>query len=214
MIRYFPLAILFLCSCASQRLDGKRHHIVKKSYPIDTILISDYISCYGLRNTIGIESTPPTLFNKDSLFNHFEIALKNTDLVFKMDDNNLNQCDSIFHSYWAMKINQVDKKKIKSLTTGKNLTLVPFIYFDDYYRKYIYFSSTGVAGGGGYIKKPYLKMIVFLLDGDNIIYARSAIHFGKGHHVNEKEDIDKVISQDHWDKLVELVMKDYIKRLK
>jgi len=56
--------------------------------------------------------------------------------------------------------------------------------------------------------------LILVIDGDEIIYLRSAKHFGKAYpSIDEKEKLTN-IEQKHWDNLVELAMRDYIKRMK
>ena len=206
--------VVTISSCASTRLINKKDHLIKKSYTHDTLFLSDYIACYGLRNTFGTEVIPSFPFNKDSLFNHFEISLKRLGLNINVSKINQNKCDSIFHLDWRMKINKINKEKIKTIAQNRNFTIIPFIYFDDYYRRYIYFSSGGVAGGGGYIKKPFLKLIIFILKDKEIIYISNSVHVAKSYHTSSKDNMLSTRKQEHWDNLVELAMRDYIKRMK
>jgi hypothetical protein len=209
---YYLVFIFLSLSCSDTRFHFKKYHYVKNSYPMDTVFVTNYISCYSSRNLFGKEHINAEKFNTDSLFTHFEIALKNTGLLMKINENIKNNCDSVFHSYYKMNLKKIDQEKIKNLSSRSNLTLVPFIYFHEFYR-YSSYATSGGSGGGGLVKNTYLKMAIYLFKGEDLVYVRSGTHFGRDYYPDNIEEIQKGITQEKWDKLVNLVMRDYINRV-
>jgi hypothetical protein len=209
---YFLIFLSLSLSCSDTRFVFKKYHYVKNSYPLDTVFVADYISCYSLRSILHQKKFQKIKFNSDSLFIHFKIALKNTGLLTKINEINKNHCDSVFHSNFKINLKKIDKEKINQVSKDKNLILVPLIYFDDTYR-YSSYVTAGGSGGGGLIKCTYLKMAIYLFKGEDLVYVRSGIHFGRDYYPDNIEEIQKGITQEKWDKLVNLVMRDYINRL-
>jgi hypothetical protein len=227
MKQFFPIVVCILILIGikgcSPRLDFKKQHISKKEYKRDTLFISDYSVCVSLSNsfhTLSLrnrqydEKEFSIFFNKDSIFNHFTNALTLLNIPFKIRNSSNNFCDSALYVNWRMNIKKIDFEKIKKNNKNDGLTLVPIIYLDNHHRTNTYMTSGGVIGGGELKKQTILTVLVVIIDGEEIIYLSSGKHFGKEYEALDVKDTRTYIKQEHWDKLVELVMRDYIKRMK
>ena len=215
----FLILFLFLLGCRDYRVTNRRYSVVK-NYSKSNICIQNYILCNNTRNVWNIvELEGKNLeLNTDSVFNVFKSAISKLELDIIIKDFNNNYCTNSFHSNHHLKIKNIDKEAILEVArycTDAELILVPVIYLDNLYQRHIYFSSKGVPGGGYYMRDTFLNMVVYIVKNDEIIYLKSA-RFGpvSSETATPDEDPPKKLTQENWDKLVELVMRDYIKRLK
>ena len=207
----------------SPRYDFKRHHIVKQEYVNKPIYLSDYILCVGLRNTYNVYSLISSLhkfeefgilFNHDSIFNHFQKSINRLNLNLIDSIPSINHCDSIYYKNYRMKIGELNTEAIKSMGQHRGLRLIPIIYLDNHYLIHSFVGSSGTFGGGYYIKQTILRVLILVIDGDEIIYLRSAQHFGKAYPSIDEKEKRTNIEQKHWDNIVALAMRDYIKGMK
>lgn len=205
---------IFFVSCKNHwyRVSNKRNHIIQTNYnKNDTILLNDYIICNNLRGVWGNESIP---INQDSVLNIFVSALEKLSLQFMISEGH-GICDTSFFANPYLKFKKMDHKRILELAKRdeSNIVLVPIIYLDNTFLKNIYYTSTGIPDGGGFNKSTALRIGIFLFEGNNIIYFKSMHYFSDGIKVSDKKSPVRNLDQEHWDRLVRLVMNDYIKRL-
>ena len=223
-IHLLTLFALFVLIGCSPRYDFKRHHIVRDSYKKDIIFLSNYVLCVGLTNyhnnysfRKGVHHSNAEFgiqFNVDSIFNHFKSALLNTKLNFEISKKTYPFCDSSFYSNNRMRIENLNIDKVKNIAKGSGLKLVPIIYLDSHYQKHFIVGSSGVVSGGHFVKQTVLRVLICIIDNDEIIYLRSVQSFSDTYDSYDKKEKRTNIEQKHWDNLVELAMRDYIKRMK
>jgi hypothetical protein len=209
--------IILFTGCKAYRFDYKRQHIVVPNYnSADTLLLSGYVLCNSLRNDNKLNSEVDfgEGVNLDSVFDIFKTSISKLNLPIKFYENE-NRCDSSFRANWRMKIDETNSNisRVKVIDTSNVIQIIPVVHLTNFYQKHIYVSG-GVFGGGHYIKQTILRVMIYVVKGDEIIYLKSAKYFGETYHSNNPKETRTNLEQEHWDKLVELVMRDYIKRLK
>jgi len=221
---YYLLGLSFVSLGCSPRLDFRKHHVVQQIYENEKITLSNYFLCVGLTNNHNTYSFRKAilhsqeefgdLFNRDSIFNYFTSAISKLDILVALSDSAKGFCDNSFYENARMKIDKLDMNRIKDIARDSGLVLVPVIYLDNQYTQHVYMGSSGVAGGGAYIKQTIVRVLIVMLDGDKVVYLSSAQHFGETYESIDIKDKRNNIEQEHWDKLVEKAMENYIKRLK
>lgn len=223
MKQYFLCVALLLIGlqACSPRLDSKKQHISKKQYAKDSLAIVDYGLCISLveyPNTMSLKGTQydqseySIYFDHDSIFVHFLNALSMLDIPIRKESQHGSFCDSGLYRNFNMDIKKIDLNQIKANNKDKGLTLVPLLYLSSSHEKAIHFSLSGGASGGEYLKQTVLTIMIVILDGEEIIYLSSGKHFGKSYDSWNEKDPNTNMNQTHWDKLVAMVMRDYLKR--
>lgn len=213
--KLFALLSLLLLSCSpyKYKLKYRTDHIVFKNYAkIDTIYVENFVLCNNL-SRISINEN--IAINEDSVIAIFSnsIQLLNLPHFVNLKDN---LCDSEMHANRLLKLNKIDKYKIICNSNSRDrLVMVPVLYIDNMSMKHLYVTSSGVPGGGEFLRDTFLKIAIYLVKNNEIIYLKSA-RYGpvSSETATFDEDPPNKLEQEHWDKLVELVMSDYVKRLK
>jgi len=210
------LSICFICSCKRYRFHNKQQHVINTRYEKgDTLLMSGYVLCNTLRNSYKLkkEQEFEEYINLDSIFDIFQSSLTKLNLPIKFSENK-NGCDSLFRANWRMKIDETNKNIAKLKTGNKDIVqLIPVVHVTNFYQKHVYVQN-GLFGGGHYIKQTILELMIYVIKGEEVLYLRSGTYFGKSYLSYDPKDTRTNLEQEHWDKLVELVMRDYINRLK
>ena len=220
IVLYTFIPLLFSSCVKYYKYTNRFRKITKSNYSfIDTVYVKDYILCNSLRNINknffypkGGEVVP---INEDSVLAHFENAFNKLNIFVQFDTVRNNNCDNEFHENVLIRDRKINHKKIIEISkkSKRELVLVPYIYIDNIYENQIYFLSSGVPAGGDLVRNSYLNLGIYVLQNDKIIYFRSAHHFTISSHEDFEEE-PKRQTQENWDKLVKMVMSDYIERLK
>jgi hypothetical protein len=211
--------VIISTSCVRYYKQTNRCKKVTKSMysNTDTIHFYNYVLCNNIRNMNKLLSPIGDVvpINEDSVLTILRQSLINLNLPYFFSPENQNYCDSDFHKNHHLKFKKIDHKKILEISSSKGgeLVIVPIVYIDNLYENQIYLHSSGVPAGGDLVRNSYLKIGVYLLKNDEIIYFRSAKHFTISTHLDFEEK-PKRQTQENWDKLVEMVMADYTQRSK
>jgi hypothetical protein len=201
------------CSPNKFKLTNKRHHTAQKQYSQhNKIYIENYILCNNLARLFRNEIVP---IEEDSILNIFSEALNQLNLPTVINYN-VNHCDSSFHANRRLKIKKIDDEELKKIadTNEDKIVMLPIVYIDNISMKHSYVTSSGIPGGGTYLRDSFLKIAIYLIKNNEIVYMKSA-RFGpvSSETATYYEEPPKKLEQEHWDRLVRLVMSDYIKRL-
>ena len=225
------LLFLVLTGC-TYRYHGRIHHIVKKKYEPETLYIPNYIFCVGLyRESLSMweigklpkhddEIDFHNYFDTDSIFKSFLFTLDRMKIPvnIKLNSLNTNYCDETFLKRRKTRFKDYQLERILEIigdTQGKTI-LFPVIFLENRYRSKASGKIIGgeVMGGGGlYIKQFLLNILVLVVQDNEIVYMRAGHYFGDTYYTGNKQNPTLFLEQKHWDRLVKLVMKDYIKRL-
>ena len=215
--RLLFLSVLMIVSgCQHLRLTQKRDHVLKRAYDwSDTLHLSDFVLCNTLRNEWNLKKEQE--FDKeidlDSVLMVFQSALMKLNLPLEIS-NGENSCGSAFRENWRMKIpeNNQNIHGISEREKGR-LQIIPVIHLNSGYKRHRYIAG-GLPGGGYFIKRTILWLTIYVLDGDDIVFLRAGAYFGETYYTYNKGDTRTNLTQEHWDDLVELVMRDYVARLR
>lgn len=215
----FIFTLILVSSCVKYyKYTNRFRKITEKNYSLtDTIYVKDFILCNNSRdmnkllNPIG-DVVP---INEDSVLSIFKNAVSKLGASIEFIPMGENHCDYDFHRNHHLSFRKMNIEKIMKI--GNNLSgktvLLPVIYIENLYENQIYFLSSGVPAGGDLIRNSYLKIAMFILQDEEVIYFRSAKHGTISSHEDFEEE-PKRQTQENWDKLVKMVMSDYIERLK
>jgi hypothetical protein len=104
-------------------------------------------------------------------------------------------------------------------TSKESLTMIPIIIANNQYQFVSYFTSGGAFGSGGWNAITWVHLILYIFEDQEVIYSRHYRYKSNLVRADSREEILAVpplaaVKQEHWDELVRLAMKDYIKRLK
>lgn len=217
---YKFLGIVFLAfllsSCTRYYTIQKKHQIRDGAYSLkDTLYISDVILCstYDKGMFGKLEDFP---VNKDSVFDIFTSSLSKLALNIEFDEEISFHCDSSFFYNNKMKMTHINNDFIIS-TASKNPKRVSLIPIIRLYTSDLGSVSITASGGGniGYRRDFFAGIVAHIVKDGNIIYARMYDFSGRTGDFYSDGSVDaNTIEQKHWDKLLELTMRDYIKRLK
>jgi hypothetical protein len=205
-----------VAGCRSLRYDDRKHHITQPYYNNSAILvIKDHVLCNTILNEYRLKypedfSAP---YDADSLFGLFHSAMERLDLNIQFKEGT-NRCDSTFTGRWRQRVSQVriEAERLSQFDDSV-LQLIPIIHLNHAYRKHIYMSQ-GLAGGGYYIKQTIMRLTIFVVRGEEVLYLSSAKYFGPTYHSHDPRDPHTNLEQEHWDRLVELVMRDLKLRMR
>ena len=204
------LFTLLLQGCSPYTHKNKRHYVIKQSYnENEVIYLENYVLCSTSRNTWKVE---PIEINEDSLISIFKASLENLDVLIQYNPDKQNYCDSTFWQNPNLYAKKIDENKIIEIANSKNgeLKMVPVINIDNSFRSHFFITPSRATGEGRYVDK-FLIILIYLVRGEEIIYFKSMFY---GESKESHLSILNHVHQENWDKLVELVMRDYIKRLK
>jgi hypothetical protein len=207
--------LLMATSCLT-RIDTrqKRLQVRKGVYSVkDTIHISDAILCsvYDKGMFGKLEDFP---VNNDSVFNIFTSSLSKLALKIEVDERISFRCDSSFFFNKHLRISKINENTVLELANKypSQVTMIPFIHL--YTSDLLYMSATATgAPVGGWKRSHFVGVVVYVVKENTIIYSRMFDFTGRKSEVFSNEN-KSTIQQKHWDKLIERVMRDYIKRMK
>jgi hypothetical protein len=188
----------------------------------DSVHLENYILYNTVSHLSFTRNNKPMPIDKDSVMEVVGESFKKLEVSF-VDNFHLgdNHIDSIFYQNQVIKIKHIDKNWIKEVagdTKGRKV-LVPFIYIFNRITFTGYITSGGMAGSSGYHLMTFLNLMVFIVEDDDIVYSGQTLHTSERTWANSREEAEAIppaplVRQEHWDELVRLAMKDYIKRVK
>ncbi len=200
------------CSPYKYKVSDAKHHIKRKSYVrSEDIHLQNYVVCNNINRRFRNKSV---IVRYDSVLNILSDALEKSGIKIIRNEGR-NFCDSTFHFNTLVKLKKIDINKIISIANyDSTLTLIPVIYINNRSIKNSYITSSGIPDGGYYLRDTFLTIAVYLIKDNEIVYLKSA-WFGpvSSRTATYNEEPLKKLEQEHWDKLVRLVMNDYIDRL-
>jgi hypothetical protein len=211
----FTLALFsVVLSACSYRVNQRAFHIVAPEYPIDLeIHFSDYFLCSiyreGWRYERNIQSVP---HNEDSLLNMVQEAFDVLPLRIHYAEQIQHHCDSATRANHHLKMQKIDETKLKNLAiaSGKKVSIIPVFVLDTWDLKFL----GPIRSANGNRRSFFVTAIVYVFQDGEIIYSRK-INLGQGKDIDQWDpDPQTPMTQEHWNKLVYLLMKKYLERRK
>jgi hypothetical protein len=216
-VKSVPILLMVILICAGcspykYKIINKRAQVVKDSYSADTVFFQNFILCSNINTLFRNEQL---IINEDSVLNVFINSVEKSGVSFVYESEGRNFCDEEFLKNKLIKAKNISTREIMEISKPNGtLRAVPVIYINNRALKNRYFTSKGIPGGGGYLRDTFLNIMIYFIENDEIIYLKSA-WFGpvSSETATYDEEPPKKLEQEHWDRLVRLVMSDYIKRL-
>ena len=213
---------LLVGSCASRlssfwyRKSRKALHYQRKAQMglPDTLHVQNYFLCklhrYGL-----LHRGEPAEINADSTWSYFRTALEAQPLPVVFQTPGQPTCDSTLALHYKLRKNQIDLDDIRAwgqVRADDRLRLVPTIHIEYGFRRHVYAAGAGFASSGMY-RDIFLSLQVYVFRGEDLIFSRAMYHLSDSREVDNYNAPVVSPQQEHWDKLVDLVMKPYVKQL-
>jgi hypothetical protein len=218
------IALITLTGCGKTDIffrQGQLKSVTKKEYKNESLLIRNHAVYSSKReNSLGSENMPFRI-DKDSLvqvvFKAFEgLGIDSLKIV-----GGQNLIDSTLYIKPAFTFGRIESSYLKDLAGNSEgvTVLVPLVYAYNDFSFTGFISSGGMSGNSGWYFISFLNLFVYIIRDDQIIYSRHFVYKSDQVWADTEEEILAVpplaaVKQEHWDELVRLAMKDYIKRMK
>jgi len=221
---FLTLSCIHLCVSCSPSVykitSRSKNEIIKDKYfRNDTVYVKNIILCNNLGfRKLWMDDIKVQSEVSDSIFNFFLNSIKQQDMPVLILSNIENHCDTILDFIFPFKTEKIDTKRIKNIAgimdNENAIILLPIIHIDNVTQRAVMVSSRGIPDGGYFMRDIFLKIAIYLIKNNEIIYLKSA-RYGpvSSETATYDEEPPKKLEQKHWDNLVRLVMNDYIRRL-
>jgi hypothetical protein len=197
------------------RLMKRRESVLKNSYNQEIIHMERFVFYEDVINSWGKVQEWSHSMNGDSIFEIFDSSLQKLDLKLERSSVVKNNFESSFRKNWAKRFDKsIIEKVLLMAGRDEKLYLVPLIKITHSYESGMYSTSSGSVGGSRYLMQNNLYLIIYLIKGNSIVYARSGFFLDAFYPAYDVMDIQHTLTQKDWDELVALVMKDYIDRIR
>lgn len=212
-MRYLIIIILLAVSnsACQYRKTNMWHHKVKKQYSkSEPITIKEAIVCAN----VGALINRKIEINRDSVLNYFVSSLKKLPVNINFYKGK-TYCNQTYIPNRSIKYPRINISDLLSFAeSDTNTFLIPMINYDYVTLRNTYITSTGAFGGGGFSKSLNLELGIIIIKNKKLIYFKSRVYVASGVNVNHYLEPVNLITQEHFDTLVQLTMKDYIDRMK
>jgi len=206
------LSVVFT-TCA-YRVKQRAFHIVAPEYPIDQeIHFSDYFLCSIYRKGWRYEGSIQSVqLNEDSLLQMIQEAFDALPLRIHYAEQIQHHCDSSTRENHRLKMRDVDETVLRDLAiaSGKDVSIIPVFILDIWDVMFL----GPIRSANGNSRGFFVSAIVYIIQDGEIIYSRK-INLGQGKDIDQWDpDPQTPMTQEHWNKLVYLLMKKYLGRRK
>jgi hypothetical protein len=218
------VVVLIVTGCHKEfRRTGRRSNLTLNTYSLkDSLLLKNYTLYSSQAHSSFSVNSKPVPVNDDSVINVIERSFQKVGLpLISRVDQGKNHVDSMFYRDFVIRIAKMDESWIKDIAGGQseNVVILPTVYLHNRITNTAFISSGGLAGSSGFHVVSFLNLIVFVVKDGQIIYSRQYMHTSERTWANSREEAEAIppaplVTQEHWDELVRLAMKDYIKRMK
>jgi hypothetical protein len=219
------LVLSLLTACGKTDVffrQGKFKRMTQRQYKSEPLLLRNY-AIYNSRTKLSFfAENEPFHVDKDSLGQAVFSVFDGLDIDSLKIVGGANLIDSTLYQHpFTFNLRRVNGSYLKELagaTDGVSV-LVPLVYGYNRFSFAAFISSGGLAGSSGWYFISYLDLIVYIVKDDQVIYSRHIRYKSDQVWADTEEEILSVpplaaVKQEHWDELVRLAMKDYIKRMK
>jgi hypothetical protein len=211
----FLLLLVLLSSCESPKYLRSNRKIVSEVYGVEKLKVKHYLFSNYMENSWGVILDQRFEMNNDSLFNIFKLSLLKLKLECDVLTEPINHWSGKHGKGWQESFAPDIEKFLISLSSeNESFFIVPIIAFRNSSRSGMNFTSSGAAGGSRYLKRNDLFLTVAIVGNGKIQYRRTAVFLSDFYPAYEIEEIQHLLTQQDWDELVALVMKDYVERIR
>lgn len=183
----------------------------------DTIFVQNFFLCkrhtYGFFDLAGRQVKIDT----DSAWSFFRTALEKQPIQVIFEEGGQAYCDSLLAVNRRLKRSEIDLDWVKEwgqVQADEKLRVVPIVLVEYLFRNYVYGTPAGFDGGG-MIRDIGLKTQLYLFRGEELIFAKGMVYISDT-ELLQYQDFEAPVTtleQKHWDELIRLVMKPYVKQL-
>jgi hypothetical protein len=213
------LAICFQGCIAKYWQKGQFRKKVISSYSQEPLLVNDFIVCNRVRKDGLFPDFRTVETNVDSILHIFQTSIENLGIqtTFEIEQNLCNEELINVPHLSARRVKTGDVRPSKPYASGQQI-MVPVIFIDNA----IFFtgsiSSAGVTDDQGFLFIPFVSLIVFIFDGERLVYRHMVTHKAEAMRAPEYEDAFNLtpggtVTQENWDELVRRTMRRYMKRV-
>jgi len=209
------LAMLLSCCQAPYFIKQRMQHEIYSVYPVDQeIYFSDYFLCsfYREGSILGRDIQFGQL-NEDSVFHTIQKALNSLPLSIRYANDIRHHCDSAMGENLHLKMQEIDEEALIQLAevSGEEVVLIPIFYLGT--SDMMFIGPSRSANGNS--RSHFIWSVVYLIKDSEIIYSRKVLLSPRGQDIDQWDpDPPTPITQEHWNKLVYLLMKKYLGRRK
>jgi hypothetical protein len=217
-------AVLMATGCNKEfRRTGRRSNTTYDTYSSkDSLLLRNYVLYNSQAYSSFSTESKPVSINADSVMHivHCSFGKLGVPMLLRVNEGE-NHVDSVFYKDFVIRISKMNSSWIKDIAEEINekVVIVPVVYIHNRISNTAFISSGGLAGSSGFHVVSFLNLIVFVVKDGETIYSRQYMHTSDRTWANSREEAEAIppaplVTQEHWDELVRLAMKDYIKRMK
>jgi len=211
---FVPLIFVVILGCGNPRYKYAKQSRIESYYARDPIVIADFIFCNNIVGPWDRIKDLPYYMNEDSVLTIFERSLMKLNQPISLDKRGANLCTPTLRRRWLKKLDESSIHRIVQSAVDSNLVyLFPVITFTHGYIGGMHYTSSGGVGGSRYSMDNILNIDLIIIKKGKIVYQRSGVKLGSPYPGYEIMEIQHTLTQQDWDELVALVMKDYVDRL-
>jgi hypothetical protein len=177
--------------------------------------VEDFIYYDEVLNKWGRAEDWQHALNEDSIFNVFFSSLNNLNLSIANKSKSINGFDNRFKRDFKKSLDKNLLAEMKDrINDPQKTVLIPIIKLSNYIGSGMYFTGSGSVGGSRFLMQNILYLDIYIVKENEVLYNRSGVFFGRSYPAYDVMDIQHTLTEQDWDELVALVMKDYIDRIR
>lgn len=218
----FFLALLLLTSACVPSYYQKgilRKKVIDSYNNEEPLTLRNFIICNIIGRQGYIENIKVVETDSDSLLAIFEIALSNNGIKITRIQGE-NRCNDGLIAARPLRGNDIKTEDAIALLDRnlEGLQMIPIIYIDNHIIFTGSISSAGVTDDSGFLFMPFVTLLIFIFDGDELIYRHMVTHKAdalRAPYLDEAHELTSAgtVTQENWDELVRRTMRRYKKRL-
>ncbi|MDX2283875.1 MAG: hypothetical protein NW241_06915 [Bacteroidia bacterium] len=181
----------------------------------DTLRVQNYFLCklyrYGPLDLRG----QPVEIPADSTWAYFRTALEAQPLRLAFQAPGQAACDSVLARNQRLRKGQIDLGEVRAwgqVRDDGRLRLVPIIHIEYLFRSHMYAAGAGFASSG-LLRNIFLTTHVYMFRGEELVFSRGMYYIADTEYLDTHEDPVTSLEQKHWNELVRLMLKPYVKEL-
>lgn len=183
----------------------------------DTVFVKNYFLCKRYTDGFFDLAGKQAEIDEDSAMSFFRAAMEKQPIHIVFEAEGKSYCESSLASNRRLNQEGIDLAVIREwgqVQDDGKLRMVPIILIEFLFRNHVFGTPAGFDGGG-MIRDIGLKIQPFVFKGEELIFTKGMVYISDTELLQYLDDEAPVttLEQKHWDELVRLIMKPYVKRL-